>query len=373
MKPAPSIIGFTTASGLGYGMLFVLAIGALTGLIPIQRWCGAVALFIALAAITGGLIASTFHLGHPERARLAFSQWRSSWLSREGVAAVITYLPAVALAAGWVLFENVAGVFGLVALVAAAGAAVTVYCTGMIYASLPPIKAWHQPLTAPVYLGFALMTGFLAVHFVLAAFGIASLIIGILTIAAIVIAFGLKIMWWQGIMSDMSVHPTAESATGLGEHGLVRLLDPPHTQTNYLLDEMGFQIGRKHARMLRMLLLAFGLFLPLTLTLIALTLDTWVTILLTLLAFLFGMIGVLIERWLFFAEAQHTVMLYYGDHHGVSPQPSLAENASKKPVELTPQTLARPRRRRPMPTRTGTNIKGASVGNRNRPKGGARS
>lgn len=366
MKPAPSIIGFTTASGLGYGMLFVLAIGAISGLIPVERWCGAVALVAALTAITAGLIASTFHLGHPERARLAFSQWRSSWLSREGVAAVITYIPAVIFAAGWVLFESASGVFGLMAIATAVGAALTVYCTGMIYASLPPIKAWHQPLTAPAYLAFALMTGFLAVHFLMTAFGMLSLVVGILTLASIVIAFGIKIMCWRAVESGTSIQPTAESATGLGEHGLVRLLDPPHTQTNYLLDEMGFQIGRKHARLLRMLVFAFGLFLPLILTLVALTLKTWVAIPLTFFAFLFGMVGILIERWLFFAEAQHTVMLYYGDHHGVSSKPSIAENARKRPAELTPQTIERPRRRRPMPTRARTNIKGANIGSRSR-------
>ena len=368
MKPAPSIIGFTTASGLGYGMLFVLAIGTLSGLVPVERWFGCVALLIALAAITGGLIASTFHLGHPERARLAFSQWRSSWLSREGVAALITYVPAVLFAAGWVLFETVSGVFGLMALAAAIGAALTVYCTGMIYASLPPIKAWHQPLTAPAYLAFALMTGLLAIHFLMTVFGASSLVVGVLTLAATAIAFGIKVQCWRTAENGTSVQPTAESATGLGEHGLVRLLDPPHTQSNYLLDEMGFQIGRKHARILRMLLFAFGLFLPLILTLVALALNSWATIPLTFFAFLFGMIGILIERWLFFAEATHTVMLYYGDHHGVSLKPSITENTQQKKVELTPpQTTERPRRRRPMPKRTGTNIKGTGVRHRPRP------
>jgi DMSO reductase anchor subunit len=364
MKPAPSIIGFTTISGLGYGMLFVLAIGALSGLVPTERWLGATGLVLALGSITFGLIASTFHLGHPERARLAFSQWRSSWLSREGVAAVITYVPAVIFAAGWVFFESVSGLVGLMAIGTAVGAALTVYCTGMIYASLPPIKAWHQPLTAPVYLAFALMTGFLAVHFLLTAFGIASFVIGALTLASTIIAFGIKIISWQ--KTENADGPTAESATGLGQLGIVRLLDPPHTQTNYLLDEMGFQIGRKHARILRMLAFLFGLFLPLVLTLVALTLKSWGVIPLTLFAFLFGMVGVLIERWLFFAEAEHTVMLYYGDHHGVTARPSIAENAMKKPVELTPQPIERPRRRRPMPTRERTNVKGNGLRNRNR-------
>lgn len=328
MNPAPSIIGFTTSSGLGYGMLFVLALGAMTGLIPADRWIGFTGLFLALGFITGGLVSSTFHLGHPERALLALSQWRSSWLSREGLAAIATYLPALFLGMGWVFWQNVAGFFSLMALVAAAGAVATVYCTGMIYASLPPVRAWHHALTAPTYLGFALMTGALAVHFLLSLFGVPTLWIGGLALAAAVLAFGLKILCWRRLASEPAAS-TPESATGLGGFGLVRMLDPPHTQTNYLLHEMGYQIGRKHAARLRMLTFVFGLFGTLILTLMALVLDGWLTSLFALLALISGMAGTLLERWLFFAEAEHTVMLYYGGH-SASPQKDSGQKPSRQ-------------------------------------------
>ena len=90
------------------------------------------------------------------------------------------------------------------------------------------------------------------------------------------------------------------------------MLDPPHTQTNYLLEEMGFQIARKHARRLRMLALAFGLFGSLILTLLTLVFTGWTAAMAATGALALGVLGVLIERWLFFAEAEHTVMLYYG-------------------------------------------------------------
>jgi len=147
---------------------------------------------------------------------------------------------------------------------------------------------------------------------ILILFGAPNLLLGIATLLSIAGAFVVKILYWRRVSKDDQNGPTAESATGLGRTGLVRMLDPPHTQTNYLLDELGFQIGRKHARILRMLTLLFGLFLPLALTLIALTLDGWLQALLASLALALGMIGVLLERWLFFAEARHTVMLYYG-------------------------------------------------------------
>ena len=134
MHPAASVILFTTSSGAGYGLLFLTALAALFGL-PVSSVFGTVASVIALTLITLGLLASTFHLGHPERAWRAFSQWRSSWLSREGVAAVASYPPAVLFLLGW-LFALPAWLWIASAFLAALGSLVTVICTGKIYASL---------------------------------------------------------------------------------------------------------------------------------------------------------------------------------------------------------------------------------------------
>lgn len=354
MKPAPSIIGFTTLSGLGYGMLFVLALGGVTGLIPAERWFGVVGFATALGAITAGLLASTLHLGHPERAWRAISQWRSSWLSREGLAAIATYVPACILAAGWMISGSASGLFlGLMAILAAIGAVATVLCTGMIYASLPPISAWHQPLTVPIYLVLALMTGLLAVQALLALFGVPSGVLAVLVPVVIVAAAALKVVYWRMVSRSRSSAPSMESATGLGPLGLVRMLDPPHTQTNYLLDEMGFQVGRKHASALKWLYGVFGLALPLVLTLLAVFIDHWLATIFILFAFAAGMIGVLIERWLFFAEAEHTVMLYYGGTGAgaqfASPQQKAAAPRTKS--ETTTGANAKSRRRRTPPAR----------------------
>ncbi|MGH6947691.1 MAG: dimethyl sulfoxide reductase anchor subunit family protein, partial [Kiloniellales bacterium] len=159
MHPAPSIILFSTSSGAGYGLLFLLGLAAPLGLIPAGRWLGFSALALALGAVTFGLLASTFHLGHPERTWRAVSQWRSSWLSREGVVALITYVPALIFAAGWVLLERNGGWFAPFGLLAAIGAAATVWCTAMIYASLKTVREWREPLVPPLYFAFALMSG----------------------------------------------------------------------------------------------------------------------------------------------------------------------------------------------------------------------
>jgi sulfite dehydrogenase (quinone) subunit SoeC len=311
LHPAPSIILFTTLSGAGYGLLFLLGLGAPLGLIPSGRWLGLSGLALALGLITLGLLASTRHLAHPERAWRAVSQVRTSWLSREGALAMITYLPTLILGLGWVVFERTGGWFALCGLLAALSAALTVYCTGMIYASLKPVREWHQPLVAPIYLAFALLSGALLAHLLLTLFGAPRALVAGVAIIGALLAFGLKTLYWRTI-ADLGPGSTAESATGLGALGKVRMIEPPHTQTNYLLTEMGFTVARKHARKLRLLGYALGSGGAALLTLLALASTGAVAGMVALLAALSGITGIVIERWLFFAEATHTVMLYYG-------------------------------------------------------------
>ncbi len=171
MHPALSVIVFTTATGAGYGLLALLGISVAFGAIAPDRALGFVALGLALALITGGLLSSTLHLGHPERAWRAFSQWRSSWLSREGVMSVLTYVPAAVFGIGWVILGRTDGLVLAAGLLAALGALVTVFTTSMIYASLKPIAQWHSRFTTPAYLIFSLMTGAVLFDAILRLFG----------------------------------------------------------------------------------------------------------------------------------------------------------------------------------------------------------
>src|ERR1700730_7538558 len=144
MHPALSIIFFTTSSGAGYALLMLLGLGAPLGLVPPSASFGFAALAIAVLLAVGGLASSAFHLGRPERAWRAFSQWRSSWLSREGVFSALTFLPTGIFGIGWVFFDTTEGLVGLCGIFAAALAAETILATGMIYPSLEPIHQWHN-------------------------------------------------------------------------------------------------------------------------------------------------------------------------------------------------------------------------------------
>jgi DMSO reductase anchor subunit len=308
VHPSFSVIFFTTASGAGYGLLALLGVLAPLGLAPANAAFGFVALGLALGGITAGLISSTFHLGHPERSLRAFSQWRSSWLSREGVASVATYAPAGLFAIAWVFFGAVSTVLGILAAI---GAIVTVFCTAMIYRSLKPVQRWHNSWVLPNYLALALMTGALWFALLLQLFGIDNKSVAWLALFTILLAAVLKLGYWRFIDRSASAS-TVESATGLGTIGKVRLFEAPHTSENYLLKEMGFQIARKHAAKLRRITVLLAFAVPFGLSLVPLLVAGWPAALAALLAAPLATLGVLIERWLFFAEAKHAVMLYYG-------------------------------------------------------------
>ena len=309
MHPAYSVIVFTTASGAGFGLLVWLALFGLLGLVPTERWLGFAGFALAFALVTGGLLASTAHLGRPERAWRAFSQWRTSWLSREGVMAVATYVPAGLLAIGWVFLETARGVFALMALLTIVCAVLTLYTTGMIYASLRTIRQWHQPLTAPIYVALGLASGAVLLNLLLALFGKPGRGAAWLAVVCLIVAAALKWLYWLRIDGEAREY-TIEAATGLGHLGKVRALEPPHTQPNFIMREMGYRVARKHAQRLRKLALLFAFAVPIAMLL--LSQMPGLAILGTLLATLSMALGLLIERWLFFAEAEHVSMLYYG-------------------------------------------------------------
>jgi DMSO reductase anchor subunit len=311
MHPAYSVILFTTASGAGYGLLFWLALLSVFDNLPAERMLGITGLGAAFALISAGLLSSTAHLGRPERAWRAFSQWRSSWLSREGVAAVVTFVPFALFAAGWILAGENRGLFGLAALLAAAMCVVTVWCTGMIYQSLPTIRAWHQSLVTPVYLVLALATGGVLALTLLRIFGHEAEDFGWIVVIIVAAALLMKRVYWSYIDAAPRDR-TAGSATGLGRFGRVRPLEAPHTQANFVMREMGYAIARKHADKLRLIVQIVGFVVPLLALTLSFMLGGQSTLPLTLLALLTLGFGVVVERWLFFAEAQHVVTLYYG-------------------------------------------------------------
>ncbi|MFV2053967.1 dimethyl sulfoxide reductase anchor subunit family protein [Aliiroseovarius sp. YM-037] len=291
MHPAPSVIFFTVFSGAGFGLLAFLGFGAP----DVSGWVAFVFYLIAYAMAVGGLVASTFHLGNPQRALKAFTQWRSSWLSREGWLAVLALVVMGLHALAVIFFDTRIAPLGWIG---AALSVAAVYATSMIYGQLKTVPRWNHPLTSVYFLAFALTAGALLS-------GQVSLAIWLLVASGLIqIAY-----WFQGDKQFEAHGHTIETATGLGSRGAVRLLESPHSGSNYLLKEMAFVIGRKHALKLRMISFLLLIILP-----IFLLLGMGANHAFAALAVLSHLAGAVVSRWLFFAEAEHVVGLYYDKH-----------------------------------------------------------
>ncbi|MGI9465272.1 MAG: dimethyl sulfoxide reductase anchor subunit family protein, partial [Aestuariivirgaceae bacterium] len=307
MHPAYSVLLFTTASGAGYGLLALIGLaGAMHGEASSIAFA-MTTVIAALGLISVGLLSSTFHLGHPERAWRAFSQWRSSWLSREGVAAVVTFAPALLFAYAWTFAGPAIALWGILSALLCA---VTVYCTGMIYASLPTIRQWQHPLVVPVYLVFALATGATLLLALAHVFGREQTMQVIFAAGGLAAALALKLAYWKSIDAAERTH-TIAAATGLGHLGPISQLEMPHTAQNYLMQEMGYRVARKHAEKLRRIV-ALSLAGSVVFCLLTLVLSPVLATAAATLAVVWAAIGAVTERWLFFAEAEHVVNLYYG-------------------------------------------------------------
>ena len=293
MHPAPSLIVFTTLSGLGFGMIAWLGFGAHAGAAP---WVALTFCALALALASGGLLASLAHLGHPERAWRALSQWRSSWLSREGVLAVATLAAFTLYAALWGLGGARVPALGLAA---SALALATVGATAMIYAQLRAVPRWHHWTTPALFLALSLAGGAL-----LTARGTAG---GLL----LLLALALQLLHWRhGEAAYARAGSGVGTATGLAARGDVRLLERPHTGPNYLTEEMVHRVARRRARALRRVAVVLGYAVPAAVFLGLEALPAKHA--LAGLAVLAHVAGIAAARWLFYAEAEHVVGLYYG-------------------------------------------------------------
>ncbi|VAW68988.1 Anaerobic dimethyl sulfoxide reductase chain C, anchor subunit, partial [hydrothermal vent metagenome] len=174
MHPAFSVIFLTTLIGVAQGLflaLFSSQVYAEFNLLPdvTDSNLYGIGSVISLTLLIGGLIASFFHLGHPERAWRSAACWKTSWLSREVIAlpammaAVFAYglvhlmgLDSVAYTHGSIALNTslFIGIFGVITTFA------LFICTAMIYACIKFLQEWSSPLTVVNYFLFGTASGF---------------------------------------------------------------------------------------------------------------------------------------------------------------------------------------------------------------------
>jgi len=322
MHPAFSVIFLTTLIGVGQGLFLALITGqsySAVELLPSQDSTTFYGIggAIALLFLIGGLIASIFHLGRPERAWRSAAMWRTSWLSREVIILPIVMMLVFIYAAmhffslDTVLFTTITGArLHLTLVIGTAGAVATFLlflCTGMIYASIKFLQEWASSLTVFNYLllgtasGFLLATAFAAVN----APGLLNFY-GVWTTIILVAAFisrmaslvrNSKINHKSSIQSAIGIRHQNIQQKSMGMMGgAVNTRDFFHGKTTLVMDSV------------RWIFIILTFIIPLILLWMGMD-ESSTSLLLT--AFIIQYIGLIFERWYFFAQAHHPQNLYY--------------------------------------------------------------
>lgn len=312
MHPALSVIFFTVVSGAGFGLYTLTALLQIFRLGPALDRSELLSMVItAFVLIIAGLLSSTGHLANPKNAWRSFSRFRTSWLSREAVSAVLFFpFGALYLLGVYLYGPHVPGFFALMGVIGIGLGFVTVFCTGMIYACLKTIRQWNTPMVPANYLLMGLALGSLFYFAIAAGFGVdLNLIAGVAGTALVAtgVMKGIYYFWIDKVSG-----PSIGTATGF-TRAAVRLLDTGHTAGTFLTEEFGYQLDPQLRRVLRAVVFGFGFILPLGLIGWAMVIPNPTT--LAVLAVLSSLAGKGVERWLFFAEARHVVNLYHGAQH----------------------------------------------------------
>jgi len=254
-----------------------------------------------------GLLSSTFHLANPKNAWRAMSRFRTSWLSREGVFAIV-FMPLALIYLGSIMFDAPQWLRVSSGFLTAVMAWITVFSTGMIYACLKTIRQWNTPLVPANYLALGYASGSLLLLVGAVVAGLDTTPYIAMSALIVSIAAVLKAIYYFWIHSP-GLSPTINTATGL-TRAKVKLLDTGHTHGTFLTQEFGFQIARQKAGLLKVAVFVLGFALPGLMLVWVFNQQGGQTA--AIVAAFAGIAGAAVERWLFFAEARHVVNLYHG-------------------------------------------------------------
>jgi DMSO reductase anchor subunit len=322
MHPAFSVIFLTTFIGVGQGLFLALYTGQLysvVNVLPVQDSHSFYGLgsLLALAFLVGGLIASVFHLGRPERAWRSATQWRTSWLSRE-----VVVLPAFM---GLTALYGLVHYFDLNPVLFSFGAEFTVdlslvigglntvlaftlfFCTGMIYACIKFLQEWATPLTVVNYIllgsasGFSLATAFAAY--------VGSDLVTFYGAWAIIITVTAFVSRSASLLRNARIKYKSSLRSAIGiRHARIEQKSRGFMAGSFNTREYFHGASSQSFRSVKWLFLLLVFPLPVVLISIGLGPGSFMIL---VLAFAIQYTGLLAERWFFFAQANHPQNLYY--------------------------------------------------------------
>jgi DMSO reductase anchor subunit len=316
MHPAFSVIFLTTLIGAGQGLfvaLYCAEVGARLGWLEgpgRDFYAGGAVLVCVLMAL--GLVASVFHLGRPERGWRAAARWRTSWLSREVIVLPLFVACAVAYGAAHALSGSEMSAFLPVSTLAIGALAsalslVLFLCTGMIYACLKFLQEWATPLTVVNYLLLGLASGFtLATGYASVASPSLTPTYGVAALALIAIAFVTR---GASLIRNARLKPrsTLQSAIGI-KHP--RIVQKAQGMMGGAFNTREFFHGQPRAVLRSVKWVFLLLVFPVPAVVLAAGLALSSPALLAA-AFAVQYLGLLAERWFFFAQSNHPQNLYY--------------------------------------------------------------
>ena len=289
MHPAPSIILFTVLSGFGFGLISI--IGLLQFLSVITMFDLIIYSIIGVIFATVGLVSSFFHLANKKNAIKSLSQWQTSWLSREAIASIFC-LVVVFGNIIWAVYQN--NYVSEVGVVLFFLSLFTIFTTSMIYAQLKTVPSWNNALTPAIFVCAALTGGAILLT------DYASLVL-LLVFGTLQISF-----WYIADRGFQDKETSVGTALGYNKNEEIRPFDVAHTNRNYLLNEMVYKVARKHSVKIRYISFFMAFVFPMSLILIFPNNFS-----VSVSAITIHLIGIYFSRWLFFAEAKHSVSFYY--------------------------------------------------------------
>ena len=289
MHPAPSIILFTVLSGFGFGLISI--IGLLQFLSVINMFDLIIYSIIGVIFATVGLVSSFFHLANKKNAIKSLSQWQTSWLSREAIASIFCLLIVFGNII-WAVYQN--NYVSEVGVVLFFLSLFTIFTTSMIYAQLKTVPSWNNALTPAIFVCAALTGGAILLT------DYASLVL-LLVFGTLQISF-----WYIADRGFQDKETSVGTALGYNKNEEIRPFDVAHTNRNYLLNEMVYKVARKHSVKIRYISFFMAFVFPMSLILIFPNNFS-----VSVSAITIHLIGIYFSRWLFFAEAKHSVSFYY--------------------------------------------------------------
>lgn len=329
MHPAFSVIFLTTLIGVGQGLFLALYTGQIYSVLKVLPGQDSQTFYaygsgVALIFLVLGLFASFFHLGHPERAWRSAAQWRTSWLSREVIVLPITmlfvFLYGLMHYFGW---DPIVGRIGpvtlslsvIVGFLAALACFVLFICTGMIYACIKFLQEWASPLTVVNYMllgsasGFTLATLFS--HYTqqniqIEAPNDLTSFYAIWSIILISVALITRI---ASLVRNHQLRPKSTLQTAIGvRHAKIQQKSQGFMGGAFNTRDFFHHQSVNFLRSIKWLFLVLAFAVPIILLGLSIQQGS-LTILLA--AFIVQYVGLLFERWYFFAQANHPQNLYY--------------------------------------------------------------